>query len=289
MIRAVNTWLLFLGFLAIGAVQGASSNNQFPDGFLFGAASGAYQVEGGWNEDCKGESIWDHMLHAHPDFVVEEQNGDVAADSYHLYKEDVSLLKDLEADFYRFSISWPRIMPTGEANNINQPGIDYYNKLINLLVDNGIQPMITIYHWDLPQWLQDLGGWTNPIIVDYYENYARVLYENFGDRVKWWLTFNDPGTFMSGYTTKQGMAPSIDKPGVGDYLTAHHVLIAHARAYHLYDEQYRATQQGKVRVTLGCYYGLPNRCSKCVLILRFTKTTLKLRTRFIPGGRSARS
>ncbi|XP_068081776.1 myrosinase 1-like [Anabrus simplex] len=197
------------------------------------------------------------MLHIHPDFVVDGQNGDVADDSYHRYKEDIAILKELGANFYRFSISWPRIMPTGEANNINQAGIDYYNKLINELVDNGIQPMVSMYHWDLPQWLQDLGGWTNPIITDYFEDYARVLYENFGDRVKLWVTFNEPATFMTGYTSERGMAPSIFKPGVGDYLTTHHLLIAHARAYHLYDEQYRATQQGKISITLSSSWEEP--------------------------------
>ncbi|XP_066994436.2 myrosinase 1 [Anabrus simplex] len=190
------------------------------------------------------------MFHEHPEYSPVGQNGDVASDSYHLYKEDVKLLKELGVNHYRFSISWPRIMPTGEANNINQPGMDYYNNLINELLDNGIVPVVTMYHWDLPQWLQDLGGWANPIIADYFEDYARVLYENFGDRVKWWITLNEPASFVSGYASQGGLAPSVNKPGVGDYLANHNSLIAHARAYHLYDEQYRAKQQGKVGITL---------------------------------------
>ncbi|XP_067010249.2 myrosinase 1 [Anabrus simplex] len=243
--------LLLLVAVVRGAMRPGAVNNRFPDDFLFGAASASYQVEGGWDADGKGEGIWDRMFHEHPEFSRDGQNGDVADDSYHLYKEDVKLLKELGVNHYRFSISWPRIMPTGEANNINQPGIDYYNNLINELLDNGIQPMVTMYHWDLPQWLQDLGGWTNPIIVDYFEDYARVLYETYGDRVKWWSTFNEPKSFIMGYSRDDGLiAPSIKKPGVGDYLATHHLLIAHARAYHLYDEQYRAKQQGKVSIAL---------------------------------------
>ncbi|XP_067010250.2 myrosinase 1-like [Anabrus simplex] len=244
--------LLALVVLVHGAARSRAANNRFPDDFLFGAATAAYQVEGAWNEDGKGENIWDHMLHEHPDYTKDHQNGDVADDSYHRYKEDVRILKEMGMNHYRFSISWARIMPTGEANNINQAGIDYYNNLINELLDNGILPVVTMYHWDLPQWLQDLGGWTNPIMADYFEDYARVLYENFGDRVKWWITFNEPLSFVAGYAHGGPFikAPAINKPGVGDYLATHHLLIAHARAYHLYDEQYRAKQQGKVTITL---------------------------------------
>ncbi|XP_067010248.2 myrosinase 1 [Anabrus simplex] len=242
--------LLLLAVLALGVARTSNSTNRFPEGFLFGAASAAYQVEGAWDEDGKGESIWDRMLHDHPDYVKDRQNGDVADDSYHKYKEDVRVLKELGVDFYRFSISWPRVLPTGEANNVNPTAIQYYNNLIYELLDNGIQPMVTMYHWDLPQWLQDLGGWTNPIIADYFEDYARVLYENFGDRVKWWFTLNEPLSCINGYASSGEDAPSIDKPGVGDYLAAHHMLIAHARAYHLYNDHYRSTQHGKVSIVL---------------------------------------
>ncbi|XP_049838026.1 myrosinase 1-like [Schistocerca gregaria] len=238
----------------INAIHGSESRafNEFPEGFLFGAATSAYQVEGAWNEDGKGESIWDHMLHEHPEYGHKGENGDVTCDSYHHYAEDVQALKDMGAKVYRFSISWPRILPNGDIDVVNQAGIDYYNNLINLLLENDIQPMVTMYHWDLPQALQYIGGWPNPILADYFLEYARVLFDNFGDRVKMWLTFNEPFELMKGYATTGGQAPSQEAPGIGDYLAAHTVIRAHAMVYRLYDEQYRSTQNGKVGITLNC-------------------------------------
>ncbi|XP_049939139.1 myrosinase 1-like [Schistocerca serialis cubense] len=147
------------------------------------------------------------------------------------------------ANVYRFSISWPRILPTGDLDVINQPGIDYNNNLINELLANGIQPLVTMYHWDLPQALQYLGGWPNELMADYFVEYARIVFENFGDRVKWWITFNEPAYFSNAYASV-GFAPSQNASGIGDYLSTHTVIKAHARVWHLYDEQYRATQNG---------------------------------------------
>ncbi|XP_047004630.1 myrosinase 1-like [Schistocerca americana] len=231
-------------------IKRADAVNTFPDGFMFGAATAAYQIEGAWNEDGKGENIWDHMLHEHPDYAANWDNGDVACDSYHKYAEDVEALKNLKANTYRFSISWSRILPSGDVDNINQAGINYYNNLINLLLQNGITPLVTMYHWDLPQMLQYIGGWPNPVVADYFVEYARVLFDNFGDRVKWWITFNEPAAFCYGYANMYSHAPSMPNPGIGDYLTAHTVLKSHARVYHLYQDQYKATQQGYVGITL---------------------------------------
>ncbi|XP_047122276.1 myrosinase 1-like [Schistocerca piceifrons] len=238
----------------LAAIHGVNGRavNQFPEDFLLGAATASYQIEGAWNEDGKGENIWDHMLHEHPEYGNNGENGDVACDSYHKYAEDVQALKDLGAKVYRFSISWSRILPTGDLDVINQAGIDYYNNLINLLLENGIEPMVTMYHWDLPQALQYLGGWPNPILADYFLEYARVLFDNFGDRVKWWLTFNEPYTFTRGYASSGSQAPSQNAPGIGDYLAAHTVIRAHGMVYRLYDEQYRPTQNGKISITLNC-------------------------------------
>ncbi|XP_049836770.1 myrosinase 1-like [Schistocerca gregaria] len=240
---------LLITFTAVLAVVSAqTASNRFPDDFMFGAATSAYQIEGGWNEDGKGESIQDHLFHNRP-LVVVEQNGDVACDSYHKYKEDVQMLKALNADVYRFSISWPRVLPNGDLDVINQAGIDYYNNLINELLANGIQPLVTMYHWDLPQALQYIGGWPNELLADYFVEYARILFENFGDRVKWWITFNEPNQFVHGYVVPW-TAPGLRAPGIGDYLATHTVIKAHARVWHLYDEQYRATQNGSVGITL---------------------------------------
>ncbi|XP_069695501.1 myrosinase 1-like isoform X2 [Periplaneta americana] len=230
--------------------SGCSEMNYiFPEGFLLGTASAAYQIEGGWDTDGKGHNIWDTLTHTHPDYVDDEDNGDIACDSYHKYKEDVQLLSQMKVDFYRFSISWSRILPTGLINNVNQRGIDYYNNLIDELLANDIKPMVTMYHWDLPQALQDLGGWPNLKIADYFEDYAQLLFTMFGDRVKWWITFNEP-PFVSGYATAKGHAPCVNQPGIGDYLAAHTILLSHAKVYHLYDRIFRAKQQGKVGITL---------------------------------------
>lgn len=158
--------------------------------------------------------------------------------------EDVEILKDLGVDFYRFSISWTRILPNGLPNKINQKGIEYYNKLINALIENNITPMVTIYHWDLPQYLQNLGGFTNPIIVELFTQYAEILFREFGDRVKIWTTFNEPTQVcMAGYGDMQ-KAPALASSGILDYLCAHNLIKAHASAYHLYYDKFQATQNG---------------------------------------------
>ncbi|KAJ4446058.1 hypothetical protein ANN_12744 [Periplaneta americana] len=247
--------LLFLFSLAtglFGAVHGAPEDKvpdslkdyAFPDGFLFGTATSSYQVEGAWLEDGKSLNIWDTLTHNKSNLISDRSNGDVACDSYHKYKEDVQLLKELGVNFYRFSVSWSRILPTGHINVVNQAGIDYYNNLINELLADGIQPMVTMYHWDLPQTLQDLGGWPNQVMAQYFEDYARVLFTNYGDRVKYWITFNEPSVFTAGYESVAFHAPNVGATGFGQYLATHTVLKAHARAYHLYDNEFRAAQQG---------------------------------------------
>uniref|UniRef100_A0A1B6D5W8 beta-glucosidase n=2 Tax=Clastoptera arizonana TaxID=38151 RepID=A0A1B6D5W8_9HEMI len=235
----------------------SSSKGLFDESsFLFGTASASYQVEGAWNANGKGENIWDRLVHTKPETVVDKDTGDVACDSYHKYKEDVQLIKYIGFDFYRFSISWSRVLPTGEDNVINQDGISYYNNLINELLENGIQPLVTLYHWDLPQPLQDLGGWLNPLMAEYFECYARVIFSHFGDRVKWWITINEPSEIISGYSNA-GYAPYLDLHGTGDYLAAHTLIRAHAKAYHLYDKEFRKSQNGKVSITINSMWNEP--------------------------------
>ncbi|PNF16841.1 Myrosinase 1 [Cryptotermes secundus] len=239
-----------LSLVALVANVRGHTNHSFPANFIFGAATASYQVEGAWNHEGKGVNIWDTLTHDHPDFMTDLSNGDIAANSYFKYKEDVQLLKKIGANFYRFSVSWSRILPTGQTNVINQAGVDYYNNLINELLANGIEPMVTIFHWDLPQPLQDLGGMTNKFIVDIFVDYARVLFVHFGDRVKWWITFNEPAVFSIGYTTARGFAPSVNAPGIGNYLAVHSILLAHAKTYHMYRREFWAKQQGNMSLAL---------------------------------------
>ncbi|KAJ8924301.1 hypothetical protein NQ315_007094 [Exocentrus adspersus] len=230
--------------------QDEVNNKPFPDDFLFGTATASYQVEGGWDEDGKGENIWDHLAHTHPELIDGNATGDVACDSYHRYKEDVALLKDLGANHYRFSLSWSRILPNGTSDNVNLAGVDYYKNLIKELRANDIEPLVTIYHWDLPQVLQEQGGWPDDFIVDAFADYARVCFELLGDSVKYWLTFNEPKqTCLQGYGDGS-MAPMIQESGVLDYKCTHNVLKAHAKAWHIYDDEFRAKQNGKVSITI---------------------------------------
>ncbi|XP_046748522.1 myrosinase 1-like isoform X1 [Diprion similis] len=229
----------------------------FPKGFKFGVGTASYQIEGGWNEGGKGENIWDRMTHSKPDTVEKGHNGDIACDSYHKYEEDIKILDDLGVDFYRFSFSWSRILPTGFTNKINPDGIRYYNNLIDGLIARGIEPMGTIFHWDLPQPLQELGGWQNEALVDYYTDYAEVLFENFGDRVKTWFTFNEPWVIATLSHGGVGLAPATHSPGVGVYLVGQTLLKSHAKAYHLYQERFKSKQKGRISMVIHWFGYVP--------------------------------
>ena len=158
------------------------------EGMILGAASSAFQIEGSWDADGKGESIWDRWCHI-PGRC--KATGDVACDHYRRFQEDVQLLKQIGVDSYRFSVSWPRVMPQGRGP-VNQAGLDFYRRLVDLLRKNGIKAAVTIYHWDLPQTLQDLGGWANPDTAAYFRDYAGTLFEAIGRDVDVWITHNEP-------------------------------------------------------------------------------------------------
>ncbi|XP_076251574.1 myrosinase 1-like [Rhynchophorus ferrugineus] len=233
------------------------STKKFPESFLFGAATAAYQIEGGWNEDGKGESMWDRFVHDDPSRVKDGQNGDIACDSYHKWQEDVELLTQLGVKLYRFSLSWPRILPDGTPRKVNQAGINYYRNLINALKQAGIEPMVTLYHWDLPQHLLELGGWLNSDIANYFGDYARIAFENFGDDVKLWATVNEPKTTcLSGYAYGE-MAPGFTLPGDGVYKCAKVQLLAHAKAYHIYHAEFATKQKGRISLVIDASYNLP--------------------------------
>lgn len=155
-----------------------------------------------------------------------------------------------QMNFYRFSISWARVLPTGDISNVNKLGIDYYNRLIDTILAYNIQPMVTMYHYDLPEELQKFGGLTNDIFIQYFESYANLLFSRFGDRVKLWITFNEPSnTCLLSYGTGE-FAPRVTANGVGEYLCGHNLLKSHARVYHMYKERYAPLYNGKIGITL---------------------------------------
>lgn len=153
-------------------------------------------------------------------------------------------------NYYRISIAWSRILPTGDIANINEKGIEYYNKLIDAIIEHKLEPMVTMYHYDLPQELQKFGGPTNSIFISYFEAYANLLYNRFGDRVKYWITFNEPSDFCTDGYGSDRHAPSLNAHGVGEYLCAHNVLKAHAVAYRLYRNTFYQKFKGQVGITL---------------------------------------
>ena len=196
-----------------------SAEIQFPRGFYWGTATAAYQIEGAWNEDGKGESIWDRFVHQ-PGRIKDGTNGDVACDSYHRYREDIALMRALNQNSYRFSVSWPRIQPDG-TGKANLKGLDYYNRLVDALLEAHIRPMLTIYHWDLPQKLEDAGGWTNRDLAGRFADYAAILARALGDRVNDWALLNEAVSFLS-----LGYLDGTHAPGrssIVDFLRATHV------------------------------------------------------------------
>ncbi|XP_015513234.1 myrosinase 1 [Neodiprion lecontei] len=230
----------------------------FPSGFSLGTASASYQVEGAWNVSDKGENVWDYLTHNRPDLITDGRNGDVACDSYYKYQEDADLIKTLGFDFYRFSVSWSRVLPTGFANVISEDGLQYYKNLTAALVANGIEPVVTIYHWDHPQVIEEMGGWTNELIVDWFVAYAEILFEALGDSVKRWITINEPDAFCEGGYDGVSKAPAKEIPNsIGKYLCGHNVLKAHGKTFRLYDEKFRETQGGEVGIVLPLMAYLP--------------------------------
>jgi beta-glucosidase len=199
----------------------------FPEGFLWGAATASYQIEGAADADGKGPSIWDTFSHT-PGKVHHGDTGDVACDSYHRYPEDIEMLKRLGVGAYRFSLSWPRIQADGRGP-VNAKGLDYYHRVIDALLEAGIEPVVTLYHWDLPQPLQDAGGWANRDVADWFAEYAAIAGEAFGDRVAKWITLNEPWVSAHvGYRDGRH-APGIKEPAQA-VAANHHLLLAHGRA-----------------------------------------------------------
>jgi beta-glucosidase/6-phospho-beta-glucosidase/beta-galactosidase len=229
-------------------------STRFPRDFKFGVATAAYQIEGGWDADGKGPSIWDTYTHDHSYMIEDRSSGDVAADSYNMFDKDLLALIELGVSYYRFSISWPRVLPEGHHWNVNQKGIDYYNMVIDKLLAHNIEPMVTMYHYDLPEAISKFGGFNSPLFLEYFYQYANLLFERYGDRVKSWITFNEPFDYcIPGYGYSE-YPPMYYGPGRSDYMCGDYTLKAHGLVYRLYREKYYPTQGGKVGITLSSQF-----------------------------------
>ena len=213
----------------------------FPDGFLWGVSTSAYQIEGSVDADGRGPSIWDTYSHT-PGKIDGGGTGDVACDHYRRWREDVDLIASLGVDAYRFSIAWPRLFPTGRGAR-EQRGFDHYDRLIDALLERGIEPVVTLYHWDLPQALEDEGGWRSRATVEAFAEYAGACFDAYGDRVGWWLTINEPWIVgLLGYL--HGLhAPGYAGDVLGEVTVFHHLLLAHGRSV---QEYRRRGQRGRI-------------------------------------------
>ncbi|CAH2057011.1 unnamed protein product, partial [Iphiclides podalirius] len=251
-----SSWVVSLCVLL--TAEWSLALKKFPPGFKFGAATSSYQVEGAWNVSDKGESIWDRLTHQHPNTIAGGATGDVACNSYYDWRKDVEVAAEMGLHFYRFSISWPRLLPTGLIDKISADGIRYYDELIDGLLEKGIEPVVTLYHWDLPQRLQYLGGWTNPYVTDWFADYSRAAYRLFGDRVKTWITLNEPMVACDLAFNTGFHAPSVKDPEFANYLCAKNMLVAHAKAWRIYDEEFKPTYHGKVGLTNQLFWFEPN-------------------------------
>ena len=200
---------------------------RFPDGFLWGTATAAYQIEGAHSADGRGPSIWDTFSHT-PGRIENGDVGDVACDHYHRYREDVGLMAGLGLNAYRFSVSWPRVQPKG-IGEPNQAGLDFYSRLVDTLLERNVTPFITLYHWDLPQALQDRGGWGNRDIARWFGDYAAIVGGRLGDRVKHWITFNEPFAFIVIGHVYGMHAPGLRDPALA-FQCSHHMNLAHGNA-----------------------------------------------------------
>ncbi|KAH6790492.1 beta-glucosidase 47 [Perilla frutescens var. frutescens] len=236
-------------FLSVGLIitsstvlKRSSYSSIFPENFLFGTASSSYQYEGAALADGKGLSNWDVFTHGSGN-ILDGSNGDIAVDHYHLYLEDIDLMENLGVNSFRFSISWARILPKGRFGNVNMAGIDHYNKVIDALVLKGIQPFVTLVHYDIPQELEErYGSWLSPKIRNDFEQYAEVCFKYFGDRVKYWATLNEPNVMaIRGY--RSGIYPpshsSNSEEDTLPLLAAHNMILSHAAAVHTYRTKYQ--------------------------------------------------
>ncbi|KAI9124234.1 hypothetical protein K1719_005534 [Acacia pycnantha] len=242
------------------AIALSNLHSPLPTDFLFGTASSSYQYEGAYLNDGKGLSNWDVFSHT-PGKIIDARNGDVAVDHYHRYLEDIELMDEVKLNSYRFSISWARILPKGRFGETNLAGINFYNRLIDALLLKGIEPFVTLTHFDIPQELEDMyGGWLSPQSQEDFAFYAEVCFKWFGDRVKYWTTFNEPNIQVPfGYRTGTFPPSRCSKP-FGDciegdsesepFIAAHNIILSHAAAVDIYRTKYQREQKGRIGIVL---------------------------------------
>lgn len=255
-----ESWLKLCATLGIGAMlpKGAFAEafidslpelkaSDFGKDFVWGTATAAYQIEGGWNEDGKGESVWDHFVHKHRVKIKTHETGDVACDFYHRYESDIELMHKMHIPASRFSLAWSRILPQG-TGQINQKGIDYYNRVIDKCLKENVTPWVTCYHWDLPQALEEKGGWANRDVIKWFEEFVEVCAKNYGDRVKNWMVFNEPLAF-----TMLGYMVGMHAPGHVNfkkfYRAVHHVTMCHGAGGRVLREH---VKDGHIGTTFSC-------------------------------------
>nr|XP_015884815.2 beta-glucosidase 45-like isoform X2 [Ziziphus jujuba var. spinosa] len=235
-----------------------AASSPFPSDFLFGTASSSYQFEGAFLTDGKGLNNWDVFTHDKPGSIMDGSNGDIAVDQYHRYPEDLHLMKDMGVNAYRFSISWARILPQGRFGNISQTGVEHYNKFIHALLNLGIQPFVTLTHYDIPQELEERED---------FKHYADICFKSFGDRVRYWATFNEPNVVaIHGY--RLGIYPPLRCSGLygncssGDsetepFIAAHNMILSHAAAVDIYRTKYQKTQRGSIGIVMNAIWYEP--------------------------------
>ncbi|AEE33658.1 beta glucosidase 4 [Arabidopsis thaliana] len=258
---------IFLAFAFSGKCSDVFSRSDYPEGFVFGAGTSAYQWEGAAAEDGRKPSLWDTLCHSR-----DQGNGDIACDGYHKYKDDVKLMVDTNLDAFRFSISWSRLIPNGRGP-VNQKGLQFYKNLIQELVSHGIEPHVTLYHYDHPQSLEDeYGGWLNHRMIKDFTTYADVCFREFGNHVKLWTTINEANIFsIGGYNDGDTPPGRCSKPSkncssgnssIEPYIVGHNLLLAHASVSRRYKQKYKDKQGGSIGFSLFILGLIPTTSSK---------------------------
>ncbi|XP_048321905.2 beta-glucosidase 18 isoform X3 [Ziziphus jujuba] len=247
-----------LAQISINEDEQQIQRSQFPEGFFFGTSTSSYQIEGAYLEDGKGLSNWDVFTHI-PGKIRNNENGDVADDHYHRYMEDIEIMHSLGVNAYRFSISWARILPKGRFGKVNPKGIEFYNKIIDNLLLKGIEPFVALYHQDMPQILEEsYGGWLNHLIQEDFLYLATICFNEFGDRVKHWITLNEPNhvaefTYLRGELPPARCSPPFGNCSAGNsdvepLVAMHNMLMAHAKVADMYHRHFKTTQGGLIGI-----------------------------------------